>query len=55
LIIRTGGFQRLSDFMLYQSSFTELFFVKKLWPDFKTSDLDNIIKKFRTTKRKFGK
>ena len=55
LIIRTGGFSRLSDFMLYQSSFTELFFVKKLWPDYKTSDLDNIIKKFRTIKRKFGK
>ena len=55
LIIRTGGFNRLSDFMLYQSSFTELFFEKKLWPDFKTSNLDNIIKKFRTIKRKFGK
>ena len=55
LIIRTGGFNRLSDFLLYQSSFTELFFVKKLWPDFKTSDLNNIIKKFRMIKRKFGK
>ena len=55
IIIRTGGFSRLSDFMLYQSSFTELFFEKKLWPDFKTSNLDNIIKKFRTIKRKFGK
>ena len=55
LIIRTGGFNRLSDFMLYQSSFTELFFEKKLWPDFKTSNLDNTIKKFRTIKRKFGK
>ena len=55
LIIRTGGFYRLSDFLLYQSSFTELFFVKKLWPDFKTSDLNNIIKKFRIIKRKFGK
>ena len=55
IIIRTGGFSRLSDFMLYQSSFTELFFEKKLWPDFKASDLDNIIKKFRTIKRKFGK
>ena len=55
IIIRTGGFSRLSDFMLYQSSFTELFFEKKLWPDFKASDLDSIIKKFRTIKRKFGK
>ena len=55
LIIRTGGFQRLSDFMLYQASFTELFFSKKLWPDFKVTDLDRVILKFNNTKRKFGK
>ena len=35
ILIRTGGFKRLSDFLIYQSSFTELFFTKKLWPDLK--------------------
>ena len=35
ILIRSGGFSRISDFMLYQLSFTELFFIKKLWPDFK--------------------
>ena len=54
LIIRTGGFNRLSDFLLYQSSFTELFFVNKLWPDFNSSDLIKIIRKYKNIKRNFG-
>ena len=54
-ILRTGGYQRLSDFMLYQSSFTELFFTKKLWPDFKAFDLDKIISTYYSIERKFGK
>lgn len=54
LLIRTGGYSRLSDFIIYQSSFTELFFSNKLWPDFKTSDLLNIINKFYFLERKFG-
>lgn len=55
IIIRTGGFQRLSDFFLFQSSFTELFFSKSLWPDFSTKSLDSILKNFLNTERKFGK
>ena len=54
LLIRTGGFQRISDFLLYNLSFTELFFTKKLWPDLKNKDLDKIIYKFEKIERKFG-
>ena len=54
ILIRTGGFARLSDFLLWQCSYSEIFFVKKLWPDFKITDLDLIIKKFLKLKRKFG-
>jgi len=54
ILIRTGGYSRLSDFLLWQCSYTEIFFVKKLWPDFKSKDLDLIIKKFKKLKRKFG-
>ena len=55
LIIRTGSYSRLSDFLLWQSSYSELFFLKKLWPDFNLRDLEKIIKKFNLTKRNFGK
>lgn len=55
IIIRTGGFQRLSDFFLFQSSFTELFFSKSLWPDFSIKQIDSILKNFLNIKRKFGK
>ena len=55
IIIRTGGFQRLSDFFLFQSSFTELFFSKSLWPNFSIKSLDSILKNFLNIKRKFGK
>ena len=54
ILIRTGGYKRLSDFLLWQISYTELFFFKKLWPDFKVSDLKNTIKKFNLIKRNYG-
>ncbi len=54
ILIRTGGYSRLSDFIIYQSTFTELFFSNKLWPDFKKSDLSNMINKFYFLERKFG-
>ena len=54
ILIRTGGYTRLSDFLLWQSSYTEIFFIKKFWPDFKSRDLDLIIKKFEKIKRNFG-
>tara|TARA_Y100001935_G_scaffold127309_1_gene105536 strand:- start:672 stop:1310 length:639 start_codon:yes stop_codon:yes gene_type:complete len=54
ILIRTGGFNRLSDFLIYQSSFAELFFSKKLWPDLNSSDLSKIFKKYYSIERKFG-
>ena len=53
-IIRTGGFNRLSDFLLWQCSYSEIFFLKKLWPDFKVSDLKKIINKYKTIKKNYG-
>ena len=47
LLIRTGGYQRISNFMLYQISFTELFFLKKLWPDLNKNDLKKIINNYK--------
>ena len=55
ILIRTGGYKRLSNFLLWQIAYTELFFVKKLWPDFKTNDLIKIIKEFKRIKRNYGK
>ena len=54
ILIRTGGHNRLSNFMLWQLAYAELFFVNKLWPDFGLKDLKKIIKKFKDTKRNFG-
>ena len=54
LLIRSGGFSRLSDFIIYQSTFTELFFTKKLWPDLTKRDLLNIFNKYYAIERKFG-
>ncbi len=54
LLIRTGGFRRISDFMLYQLYFTELFFSRKLWPDLRVKDLDKFIKDYHSIERKFG-
>lgn len=55
ILIRSGGYSRLSNFMLYQLSFTELFFIKKLWPDISNLDIDKIIEKYHLIDRKFGK
>ena len=54
ILIRTGGHQRLSNFMLWQLAYAELFFLKKLWPDFNYSDLKQIINKYKNSKRNFG-
>ena len=54
ILIRTGGYKRLSNFMLWQLSYSELFFIEKLWPDFQTKDLKKIIKKYKKIKRNFG-
>ncbi len=54
ILIRTGGHKRLSNFMLWQLAYAELFFLKKLWPDFNEKDLKSIIKKFKNIKRNFG-
>ena len=54
ILIRTGSHSRLSNFLLWQMSYTEIFFIKKLWPDFKTRDLSKIISKFKKIKRNFG-
>ncbi len=54
LMIRTGGEHRLSNFLLWQSSYAELVFTPTLWPDFDTKELDEMIAKFKITHRKFG-
>jgi len=54
ILIRTGNTKRLSNFLLWQIAYTEIFFVKKLWPDFNEKDFNKIIKKFRIIKRNFG-
>lgn len=55
LIIRTGGERRLSNFMLYQAAYAEIFFVDKLWCDFNVSQFNEILEKYITTQRNFGK
>ena len=54
ILIRTGSRNRLSNFLLWQLSYTEIFFVSKLWPDFSKRDFGNIISKFVKVKRNFG-
>jgi undecaprenyl diphosphate synthase len=54
LLIRTGNTQRLSNFLLWQSAYAEIFFEKKLWPDFKKNDYKKILNKFKLLKRNFG-
>jgi undecaprenyl diphosphate synthase len=54
ILIRTGGHQRLSNFMLWQLAYAELFFLNKLWPDFNSRDLYKIINKYKKSKRNFG-
>ncbi len=55
LIIRTGGEQRLSNFLLWQSSYSELYFTRKFWPEFKEKDFENAIKDYQRRQRRFGK
>jgi len=55
LLIRTGNTKRLSNFLLWQMAYTEIYFEKKLWPDFNIIDYKKIIKIFKSTKRNFGK
>ena len=54
ILIRTGNRKRLSNFLLWQSSYTEIYFEKKLWPDFTIKDLKKIISNFSNVKRNFG-
>jgi len=55
VLIRTGGTKRLSNFLLWQLAYTEIFFIDKLWPDFNESDYNKILRKFYKIKRNFGK
>ena len=54
ILIRTGNTKRLSNFLLWQIAYTEIFFEKKLWPDFNEKDYRKIIKEFKKLKRNFG-
>ena len=55
LLIRTGNTRRLSNFLLWQLAYAEIFFEKKLWPDFNEKDYNRIIKEYKFIKRNFGK
>ncbi len=55
LLIRTGNTKRLSNFLLWQLAYSEIFFEKKLWPEFNVKDYNKIIKKYKKIKRNFGK
>ena len=54
LLIRTGNTKRLSNFLLWQLAYSEIFFEEKLWPEFNEKDYNNVIKKFKKIKRNFG-
>ena len=54
ILIRTGNTNRISNFLMWQIIYTEIFFVKKMWPDFKKKDFSEIIKKYKRIKRNFG-
>ncbi len=55
IIVRTGGEHRISNFLLYQSAYSEIYFVDTLWPDFSEAELDKIIADYSATDRRFGK
>lgn len=55
ILIRPGGEKRLSNFLLWQNSYAELFFLEKLWPEFEKEDLIKIIEEFKQRERRFGK
>ena len=54
ILIRTGGHKRLSNFMLWQLAYTEIYFIDKLWPDFNNRDFERIVNNFKKVKRNFG-
>jgi undecaprenyl diphosphate synthase len=54
LIIRTGGEKRLSDFLLWESAYAELYFTERMWPEFDETDLDDALESFRVRERRFG-
>jgi undecaprenyl diphosphate synthase len=54
LLIRTGGEQRLSDFLLWECAYAELYFTRRMWPDFSTADLAEAVEDFRARERRFG-
>ncbi len=54
LLIRTGGEQRLSDFLLWESAYAELYFTEKMWPEFEAGDLEDAIRVFHSRERRFG-
>jgi len=54
ILVRTGGYKRLSNFMLWQLAYSEIYFLDKLWPDFSSRDLKKIINNFKKIKRNFG-
>ena len=54
LVIRTGGEQRLSDFLLWESAYAELWFTDRMWPDFSAADLGRAVADFQTRERRFG-
>ncbi|HYY62242.1 MAG TPA: undecaprenyl diphosphate synthase family protein, partial [Burkholderiales bacterium] len=55
LFIRTGGEQRISNFLLWQLAYTELYFTETLWPDFDAAALDEAIASYRSRERRFGR
>ena len=54
ILIRTGGYKRLSNFIMYNLTYTELFFTDTLWPDFSEEEFNDIIKKYLNIRRKYG-
>jgi len=54
LLIRTGGEQRLSDFLLWECAYAELIFSRRMWPDFDAPDLEAAIRQFHSRQRRFG-
>ena len=54
LLIRTGGEQRLSDFLLWECAYAELYFTDRRWPDFTAADLEHAVKEFHSRERRFG-
>jgi undecaprenyl diphosphate synthase len=54
LLIRTGGEKRLSDFLLWESAYAELYFTDRMWPDFDAADLEAALQEFSRRERRFG-